>query len=202
MAHAEIDAEVQRLQGLLSGTSEPDPVERAILEALSSSDVQSLLGPIIDEGASIVGVTMDAAGSMEGVAQFTFNTVWKSTTASRITPPARVVALVQISPPRLLKAIKLTGGEAESAKHFVQPSGPVPAALKELDIPAPQDVLDFNRAMNISVDRWLKATGLADKLPALASNSLTATRQPSTTGTKCSTMLCLEQSSDDWDTAD
>jgi|HubBroStandDraft_2_1064218.scaffolds.fasta_scaffold22453_1 hypothetical protein len=198
---AELQTEVERLARMLSKTPNADPTERAVLEALSSNNVQDLLAPILDEGATLGGITMEAAGTIEGVMQLSFNTVWRSDAPARMTPPARVVALVQISPPRLLSATRSIGGEPEVQRRFVRPNGLVPVALRELDIASPQDILEFNRASNGSIDTWLRDSGLSKRLSPLLQR-MAVSRADNTTGTKCSTTLCTESSADDSDTVD
>jgi hypothetical protein len=190
VSQTQIDTELQRLRKALDSTQTPDPVDVAVVEALASSDVQDLLRPILDDGAILQGVTMEAAGTMTGVAQLTFETTW-APGQSRISPPSRVGALVEVSPPRVLKAVELPGGSTPTASAFVAPSGPVPVGLQHLGIPSASQALGFSAEATRSTADWLRSQGLADRVNAGGGGL--------TTGTKCTSLLCFERTSDDFD---
>jgi hypothetical protein len=190
MSQKQIDNELQRLRNALGSIQTPDPVDVAVVEALASSDVQDLLRPILDNGAILQGVTMEAAGTMAGVAQLTFETIW-SPGQSRISPPSRVGALVEVSPPRVLKAVELPAGSSPTASAFVSLSGPVPVALQNLGIPSAERALAFSAEATRSTAEWLGRQGLADRIRSSAGGL--------TTGTKCTSLLCFEKTQDDFD---
>lgn len=190
MSQKQIETELQRLRKALGSVQTPDPVDVAVVEALASSDVQDLLRPILDDGAVLQGVTMEAAGTMAGVAQLTFETAW-SPGQSRISPPSRVSALVEVSPPRVLKAVERPAGSSPTASAFVSPTGPVPVALQHLGIPSAAQALAFSAEATRSTAEWLRSQGFADRINPSATGL--------TTGTKCTSLLCFERTSDDFD---
>ena len=96
-----LDAELARLRGELERTSRPDPVDVAVVEALASPEVQSLLMPILEDGGYLVGAVLEAAGTLEGVVQLTFDCDW-SPGSSHVTNAPAVTALVEVAPPRVL----------------------------------------------------------------------------------------------------
>jgi hypothetical protein len=189
MSQKQIDTELQRLRRALGSVKEPDPVDVAVVEALASNDVQNLLRPILDDGALLQGVTMEAAGTMAGVAQLTFETTW-APGQSRISPPPRVGALVEVSPPRVLKAVELLAGSSPTAGAFVSPSGPAPVALQQLGIPTASQALAYSAEATRSTAEWLRSQGFADRMRPVGGL---------TSGTKCTSLLCFEKGHDDFD---
>jgi hypothetical protein len=187
----QIAAELKRLRAALKSDEEPDPVDVAVVEALASREVGELLAPILDDDAQLVGAVLEDAGSVAGVVQLTFETRW-SPGASRITQAPAVRALVEVSPPSVLKAVTVLAPAAEPGVRFTAPVGPVPPALRGLKRPTASEALSFNAEARQSFREWLGREGLP---PELGTQALGLT-----TGTKCTSLLCFERTSDDWDT--
>jgi hypothetical protein len=190
MSQKQIDTELQRLRRVLGSVQTPDPVEVAVVEALASSEVQNLLRPILDDGAILQGVSMETAGTMSGVARFTFETAW-SPGQSRLSPPSRVNVLVEVSPPRVLKAVELPPGSTPTAGAHVSPSGPLPVALQHLGVPSAAQALAFAAEISRSTSEWLRSQGLNDRI------NLNATGLGGLPSSSCSGLFCIETIRDD-----
>ena len=197
-----IEQELLRLRLLLKTEPTPDPVDVAAVEALASTEVRSLLAPILESGAVLCGLTMDAAGSMEGVVKFTFETKPKPG-ASQLSYPPRVSALVAVSPPKVLRAVIVEPGATTSAQSFTLPTGPRPVALLSIGIPTPTQVLEFQREAARSLMEWLQRSGLRGARELIRAQEdipeMLAGPGGLTTGTKCCSALCIEHTSDDFD---
>lgn len=207
----QIEKELGRLRGMLKNAMSVDPVDVAVIEALGSTEVQELLLPILDGGAYLTGVVLDAAGTMVGVAHLTFECAWQPD-KSHLTPAPRVAALVEVEPPRVLKAATIAVPDSPPGVRFTPPSSPVPPVLREMSIPSPSEALSFNIEANRAFLEWAYRKGLYTRLGLDATERM---MQPTpifetrdgggggamglTTGTKCTSLLCFERTSDDFD---
>lgn len=192
-ATKQIEIELARLRQELQQAESPDPIDVATVESLASKEVQELLLPILANGAHLTGVVLEPAGTIPGVVQLTFECEWTPGT-SHITNAPAVSALVEISPPRLLKATKIASPEASGGVRFSPPVEPVPPALRNVRIPSATEAFDFqNEALSSATD-WLEQTGLAQRVSQGTVRALGLT-----TGTKCTSLLCFERTSDDFD---
>jgi hypothetical protein len=189
-----IEHELQRLRAELEQVPTPDPVDVAVVEALASSEVQELLVPLIDEGAVLRGVVLEAAGTMEGVIQLSFDCDWAPGTSHLTNPPA-VSALAEIAPPRVLKASKIVALPDGPGVRFTPPEGHVPPALRQLDFPTASEAVQFNLEADRAFEAWLERTGLGAMLESIQLGSI----QGLTTGTRCTSLLCFERTRDDFD---
>jgi hypothetical protein len=184
-----VEQELRRLRAELDRAPTVDPVDVAVVEALASSEVQEQLVPLLDEGARLFGVVLESAGAMEGVVQLTFDCDWAPGT-SHLTDPPAVSALVEISPPRVLRVSRIAAPPAGPGVRFAPPEGPIPPALRELSFPTASEALEFSSEADRNFEGWLARTGLSQMLrPGLGL----------TTGTKCTSLFCFERTSDDFD---
>ena len=191
-----IDQELERLRAILRTADRPDPIDVATVEALASPDVRSLLEPILDEGASLKGVVLEPTGTMAGIVHLSFETEWLPG-MSRATYAPSVQALVEISPPRVIKTSQLISPSHPAGVRFSPPVGMVPPSLQNLGIPSPSEAHAFNVEAARSYAAWASYAGMR---PAAIGGGLGAgVGVGLTTGTKCTSLLCFERTSDDWD---
>jgi hypothetical protein len=190
-AKQSIVSELQRLRAALEKSEKRDPVDVAVVEALASAAVQKILVPILEQGAVLKGVVLEAAGVMPGLVQLTFETEWQPG-SSHLTYPPCVSALVEISPPHVLKAVEIAFRAEPPGVRFVEPVGMVPPALIDPTYPSADEAYRFSLAARQSFAEWAASTGFGDRLGDLAALGLT-------TGTKCTSLLCFERTSDDFD---
>jgi hypothetical protein len=191
-AHESVARELARLRAALEKSDKRDPIDAAVIEALASDAVQKVLLPILEDGAVLQGVVLEAAGVMPGLIQLTFETAWAPGT-SHITYPPRVSAMVEISPPNVLKAVEIASRAEPAGVRFVEPAGMVPPALEEPGFPSAEDAYKFNLEARQSFADWAAASGLAARI------STDTMALGLSTGTKCTSLLCFERSSDDFD---
>jgi hypothetical protein len=192
MVHESIASELARLRAALEKSDKRDPIDAAVVEALASDAVLKVLLPILEQGAMLQGVVLEAAGVMPGLIQLTFETAWVPGT-SHITYPPRVSALVEISPPAVLKAIEIASRAEPAGVRFAEPAGMAPPVLAEPSFPSAEEAYKFNLEARQSFADWVAASGLATRI-----NTDTMALGLST-GTKCTSLLCFEKSSDDFD---
>jgi hypothetical protein len=187
---AALDKELERLRAILRTADRPDPIDVATVEALASPDVRSILEPILDDGATLKGVVLEPTGTIAGVVHLSFETEWPPG-MSRATYAPSVQALVEISPPRVIRASQLISPPHPPAVRFSPPVGMVPPSLQHLGIPSPSEAHAFNVEAARSFEAWASQAGITPTTigggPGL------------TTGTKCTSLLCFERSSDDFD---
>ena len=188
--HPQIQKEYERISLILSTTKNQDTMDAAVATALSSEDLNNVLGAILDEGACLTGVTMDAAGSIEGIAIFTFNTEWIPG-QSRITNPDVACALIEVNPPKVIKVVRQIPGSLPEAGFFTKPEGQIPAIMRNMHYPGSSEALEFNRQANESLENWL----IAQRIGGIHTKAHIGL----TTGTRCTSLLCFERTSDDWD---
>lgn len=187
----ELASEVKRARTLIGKAKTPDEVDVAVVEALASPEVQDKLLPLLEEGATFAGITMETAGTVDGFVQLTFSTTWIPGTL-RTPPPSAVIALVKLSPPRVLKAAVVPADATTDPRPIVDTTGPTPVLLQQAPLPKPAEVAEFHLLVNRAYERWLKTSGLEKRLPASGSGGLTS-------NTHCSGLTCIEHYSDDFD---
>jgi hypothetical protein len=200
MASDALQSEIQRLEAILSAEERPDPVDVATVYALRSDEVREHLEPVLAAGGQLRGVVLHAAGTVSGVAQLNFELNWAPGT-SHVTPPPVVCAVIHIQPPRVIKAAAVHGAQPEAGLGvgpLARPAGPIPTALKSFQpMPATEAVqlgVDSNRSLVDFLNRE-RMTHILSNDRALQAG----TPRFDTTGTKCSSLLCFEKTSDDLD---
>jgi hypothetical protein len=189
----QIEVELGRLRRELQQVETPDPIDVATVEALASNEVQELLIPILEEGAHLTSVILESAGVVPGVVQLTFDCAWIPGTSHLSHAPA-ISALVEISPPRVLKAAKVVAPASPPGVRFAAPLGEVPPALRNMRIPSGTEAHEFQTQSLSSVNKWLEETGLQGRIRREDVRMLGLT-----TGTKCTSLLCFEKTADDDD---
>lgn len=192
----QLDLELNRLRQQLAQCEHPDPVDAAVVGALSNDEVRRLLLPILDSGAALKGVSLDAAGTTLGIAVFGFETEWTPGT-SHVGPPPRVVALVELKPFRMLKVTQETGDVSLDYSRFVRPEGIVPPTLRNMGAPCAEAALQAIVESNRVLVAWLQATSL----DAVVARKEKGKEQNGgggghvggvTTGGQCSSLMCME----------
>jgi hypothetical protein len=186
-----IDQELERLRAMLRTAEKPDPIDVATVEALASPDVRRLLEPILDDGAALKGVVLEPTGTMTGIVHLSFETEWPPG-MSRATYAPQVQALVEVSPPRVFKASQVISPPHPPTIRFSPPVGMVPPSLQNLGIPSPSEAHAFNVEAARSFQAWASQVGMQRPVGSTGGVGLT-------TGTKCTSLLCFERSSDDFD---
>lgn len=194
--HPQIQKEHERIKSILSTVKDPDPMDAAVVHALASDEVNKVLGEILDDGAYLTGITMEAAGSMEGLVLFIFNTEW-TPGQSRVSFPDVACALLEVNPPKIIKVLRQRPGSMPEAAAFTQPEGPMPAILQNMQFPSSKEALEFNRQANETFEQWLAAQQMGNA----GGGQGRRRRVGFTTGTRCTSLLCFERTSDDWDWA-
>lgn len=188
----QLEAELKRLRAVVKETDSTDPVDALVIYTLAASEVQDVLAGILDEGAVLAGVALDQAGTQAGLAQLTFACEWVSGT-SHVGDPAAAVAVVELSPHRVLKVARAPRASATAAAataRFMPPQGVVPPVIGGAETPSAEEVLRFQFEANEVFEDWSRRTGFPnEKLGVIGF----------TTGSYCSSLLCFERHSDDFD---
>ena len=195
MLHSAVQSDLARLRSL----PETEYIHAALIEALASEEVSKELEPILEKGAIYTQTTLCPAGCMEGMVLFTLETEW-APGFSYNSPPDRVSVLVETMPPKVLK-VERHGGEGEpSSGPFCFPEGLVPVTIRGMSPPKFDEVIQFLEDSNRSTEAWLKKEkldiGIADPKAA------TGIRNPDSTNSKCTSLLCAEKSGEDDDWSD
>jgi hypothetical protein len=190
----QIETELRRLRTAVDDAGSTDPVDALVIQTLADHEVQELLAGILDEGAVLTGVALDQAGTMDGLVQLTFACEWRHGT-SHIGDPPCAVAVVEVSPTRLLKVARAPGASAASAAaaaRFMPPQGIVPPVIGGAETPSADEVLRFQFEANKVFEAWGRRTAFPLEAMGVAGF---------TTGSHCSGLLCFERHSDDVDIA-
>jgi hypothetical protein len=213
----QIEKELSRLREMVSKAKAPDPVDVAVVEALGSQEVQAALIPVLAQGAFLTGVVLEAAGTMAGVAHLAFDCDWEPGT-SHLTAAPRVEVLIEVDPPKILKVATILSPEVSAGVRFTPPEGPIPPALRNMTAPSSSEALSFSQRANCALADWLVASGLEGRLGSGGAVPRKMDPPPTwlpkdggggggggggamglTTGTKCTSLLCFERTSDDFD---
>ena len=188
----QLEAELRRLRTAVEEAGSTDPVDALVIYTLADSALQDVLAGILDEGAVLTGVALDQAATQAGLAQLTFTCEWESGTSHVSDPPA-AVAVVELSPPRLLKVARAQPSSAAAATagaRFIRPQGIVPPVIGGAETPSAEEVLRFQFQANEVFDDWRRRTGFPNETLGIVGF---------TTGSYCSSLLCFEKHSDDFD---
>jgi hypothetical protein len=188
----QLQAELKRLRSAVEEEDSSDPVDAIVIETLADSALQEVLAGILDEGAVLSGVVLDQAGTLAGLAQLTFVCDWEPGT-SHVGEAPSAVAVVEVSPPRVLKVERASASSAAAsaaAARFRPPRGLVPPVLSGAETPSAEEVLRFQFEANEVFEDWRRRVGLPNETLGIVGF---------TTGTQCSSLLCFERHSDDFD---
>ncbi|MFX0066231.1 MAG: hypothetical protein ACFFC7_29055 [Candidatus Hermodarchaeota archaeon] len=157
----QIEKEISRLQRILDGEETPDPIEVAIVEAYKDSLVQEILIPILDGGAEVNKISKNTSGTMTGIVQFDFNTKWKKGSTHNTMPPI-VSALVEISPPVVLKVVKRDASTLLDISEFTLPQNRKPFILSNLPTSLPFETQEFILKLNTKLTEYLDKENLQE----------------------------------------
>lgn len=203
--HTLVENELQRLRSEIGLAERPDAVDVAVIEMLASSHVQQLLGEVLDDGAILGGIRLQDMVGPVGVACFIVDTQWPQASL-RTSPPLAVAVLVELSPPRVLKAAKVEIYSGLVTEALIAPKGPTPIVLNDLGAPLQDEVSKSRSAIRNLLEEWRSRCGLlgGDRLvapPAVVTLEKAEFRSnvssyPTQYGTDCSSAMCFEKYQD------
>lgn len=189
-----IDTELRRLRSQLESDQDAsDVLDRAVVETLAAEAVRSEIERLLDEGGYLAGVVLDVVGTTTDIVQLTYCCCWQAGT-SHVSLPQSVAALVAVEPHEVLR-VKLVSTPSYVDGNFARPSGPLPPALRGLPGMSPQEVAEFYAASNRAFADWRGRSGFPDRLTVEPGGWIGGL----TTGSYCSSLLCWERHSEDWD---
>jgi hypothetical protein len=180
---AQLETELQRLRASVDEAGSSDPIDALVIETLADPAVQEVLAGILDDGGELAGVALDQAGTVGGLAQLTFTCQWKQGT-SHVDDAPSAVAVVEVSPPRLLKVARAPASSASSAAaaRFMPPQGVVPPVISGAQTPSAEEVLRFQFEANKVFEGWRQRTGFRSETMGVVGM---------TTGSYCSSLFVL-----------
>jgi hypothetical protein len=140
-----------------------------------------------------------------GVACFILDTKWPPNSL-HTSPPLAVAVLVELSPPRVLKAVKVDIASGLGTDALIAPEGPTPVILKELGTPSPDEVRSSRSAVQFLLEEWRSRSGLSSSGRLVTPPTVvtqpkdefrgSAETYPTQVGTECSSALCFEKTRD------
>jgi hypothetical protein len=187
----EIKKEIEKLTQQLAKEKKPDPIDVAVLAALSSRKVIKELGEILNSGATYTGITGESAGTIHGIIQLTFNTKWNDGISQK--KPADVVSvLIEVNPPKIISVVKSQPTTIPTASYYLRLEGDAPSILKGITYPNFEEAIEFDRKAKEEIVHWMMQRKWPPIIYQGSGGGLTS-------GTHCTSAMCFEKSSDDFD---